>query len=352
MSTAKQKIALIIGVTGQDGSYLAEFLLSKGYQVNGIIRRSSSFNTARINHIYQDPHEKNYRFKLWYGDLTDLNSLIQVLTKTNPGEIYNLGAQSHVRVSFDIPEYTASVDALGTLRLLESIRLLNPKTKFYQGSSSEMYGDSPSPQNEKTKFSPRSPYAISKVFAHHTTVNYREAYNIFACSGILFNHESPRRGETFVTRKITQGIARILAKKQEKIYLGNLDAERDWGYAPEYVTAMWMMLQNPTPDDYVVATGESHSVKEFLQEAFSLVNLNWQEYVEIDQRYFRPTEVEKLCGDTKKIRETLDWKPQVNFKDLVKLMLIEDLNKELIDPQKYGLEKRHPLTATFIKEVP
>ena len=348
MTKPGRKVALITGITGQDGSYLAEFLLSKGYQVNGIMRRSSSFNTERVEHIYQDPHEKDYRFKLWYGDLSDSGACLKLLAQIKPDEVYNLGAQSHVKVSFEIPEYTADIDAIGTLRLLEAIRYLKAKCKFYQASSSEMFGASPPPQNEKTPFNPRSPYAVSKVFAHHMMVNYREAYGIFACSGILFNHESPRRGETFVTRKITRAIAGILSGKDKKIYLGNLDAKRDWGYAPEYVEAMWKMLQQKKPDDYVIATGETHSVREFLQEAFSLIGLKWQDFVETDPRYLRPTDVENLCGDASKAKKQLEWKPKVHFKDLVKLMLIEDLKHEGVDPTKYRLAQRHPMTAKFL----
>lgn len=328
----KRKVALITGVTGQDGSYLAEFLLKKGYQVDGIIRRSSSFNTGRVDHIYQDEHEKGkYTFRLWYGDLADPSRILNLLAKIKPTEIYNLGAQSHVRVSFDIPEYTADIDALGTLRLLEAIRSLGLDCKFYQGSSSEMFGNSNPPQNEKTPFYPRSPYAAAKAFAHHITVNYRESYGMFACSGILFNHESPRRGETFVTKKITRGLARILAGKEKKIYLGNLDAKRDWGYAPEYVEAMWLMLQQNEPDDFVIATGESHSVREFLKEVFSLVGLDWQKYTEIDARYFRPTEVENLIGDPSKAEKKLGWKAKTKFENLVRIMVEADLEKEGID---------------------
>lgn len=350
MTTSGEKVALITGITGQSGSYLAELLLSKGYQVNGLIRRSSSFNTARIEHIYQDPHEKDYRFRLWYGDLADPSSLLKLLANIKPEEIYNFGAQSHVKVSFEIPEYTADIDALGTLRLLEAIRALDLPCKFYQASSSEMFGSSPPPQNENTPFHPRSPYAAAKVFAHHISVNYREAYGMFACSGILFNHESPRRGETFVTRKITRGIAKILAKKQEKLFLGNLDAKRDWGYAPEYVECIWKMMQQEKPEDFVIATGEMHSVREFLEEAFKLVGLDWEKYVEKDPRYLRPTEVESLRGDATKAAQKLGWQPAVRFKDLVRLMVIEDLKKEGIDPKKYGLPERHPLTAAFLGE--
>lgn len=352
MTESGRKVALLTGITGQDGSYLAELLLSKGYQVNGIIRRSSSFNTARVEHIYQDPHEKDYKFRLWYGDLADSSVLVKLLAEIRPDEVYNLGAQSHVKVSFEIPEYTADVDAVGTLRLLEAIHFLKLPCKFYQGSSSEMFGSSLPPQNEMTPFRPRSPYAIAKVFSHYMTVNYREAYGIFAVSGILFNHESIRRGETFVTRKITHGIAKILAKKQDKIYLGNLEAKRDWGYAPDYVEGIWMMLQQEKPDDYVLATSETHSVREFLEEAFGLVGLDWKTYVETDPRYLRPTEVEELHGDASKAAQKLGWKARVRFKDLVRLMVIEDLKKEGIDPKKYGLEERHALTASFLKEVP
>lgn len=350
MAKTGKKTALIIGITGQDGSYLAELLLSKGYQVNGIIRRSSSFNTERIDHIYQDPHEKNYNFKLWYGDLSDSGVLMKLVSQIQPDEVYNLGAQSHVKVSFEIPEYTADIDAVGTLRLLEAIRILNKPCKFYQASSSEMFGSTPPPQSEVSPFHPRSPYAVSKVFSHNITVNYREAYGLFACNGILFNHESPRRGETFVTRKITRGIARILSGKDKKIYLGNLDAKRDWGYAPEYCEAMWMMMQQPKPDDFVIATGEMHSVKEFLEEAFGVVKLDWKKYVEIDKKYFRPSEVENLCGDASKAAKKLGWKPKVKFKDLTVMMMIEDLKKEGLKPSDYGLPNSHKLTAPFLGE--
>ncbi|KKU48143.1 GDP-mannose 4,6-dehydratase [Candidatus Uhrbacteria bacterium RIFCSPLOWO2_12_FULL_46_10] len=339
MSNQNRKVALITGITGQDGSYLAELLLHKGYQVNGVIRRSSSFNTSRVNHIYQDRHEvDDYNFRLHYGDLTGMSGILKILQKIQPDELYNLGAQSHVRVSFDIPEYTAQVDAIGTLSILEAIRSLGLKTKFYQASSSEMYGSSPPPQSENTSFHPRSPYAVSKVFSHHITINYRESYNMFACSGILFNHESPRRGETFVTRKITRAIANILNKKQDKLYLGDLDAKRDWGYAPEYTEAMWIMLQQEKPDDYVIATGETHSVKEFLNYAFELVGLDWKKYVEIDPYYFRPAEVNELCGDPTKSREKLGWKPKVTFKDLVKIMLIADLENNGLNSRILGLD--------------
>jgi GDPmannose 4,6-dehydratase len=317
---------LITGITGQDGSYLAELLLSKGYEVHGIIRRSSSFNTDRIDHIYQDPHEAGVRLRLIYGDLDDASSLNKIIRTVRPDEIFNLGAQSHVRASFDIPEYTADVDALGTLRLLEAIRESDLNPRFYQASSSELFGLAPEcPQNERTPFHPRSPYAISKLFAYWTVVHYREAYGLFACNGILFNHESPRRGETFVSRKITRAAARIKHGLQQKLYLGNLDAKRDWGYAPEYVEAMWRMLQQEQPEDYVIATGESHSVREFLDEAFGYVGLDWRPYVEIDPKYFRPTEVEVLEGDAGKAKQKLGWEPKVRFKQLVRLMVDADL---------------------------
>lgn len=320
------KKALITGVTGQDGSYLAEFLLEKGYEVHGLIRRSSSFNTSRVEHLYQDPHEKGVRFFLHYGDLTDASSINHLVRTIRPDEIYHLGAQSHVRVSFDIPEYTSNVTALGTLRLLDAIRDAGlDRTKFYQASSSEMYGKAQEmPQRETTPFYPRSPYAIAKVYAYWITKNYREGYNIFACNGILFNHESPRRGETFVTRKITKGLANILAGKQEKIYLGNLDAKRDWGYAPDFVKAMYLMMQHDKPDDFVVATGETHTVREFVEDAFGLVGLDWKKYIEIDNRYLRPTEADILIGDPSKAKRELGWESKVKFKELVRIMVEAD----------------------------
>jgi len=326
----KGKRALITGITGQDGSFLSEFLLDKGYEVHGIIRRSSSLNTSRIDHLYQDPHLPNTRLFLHYGDLTDGSTLRRILEISQPDEVYNLGAQSHVRVSFDEPQYTVDTVALGTLRLLEAIREYQQRTgiqvRFYQAGSSEMYGlVQEIPQSEKTPFYPRSPYACAKVYAHWQTVNYREAYNLFACNGILFNHESERRGETFVTRKITRAIANIVHKKQHKLYLGNLEARRDWGYAKDYVQAMWLMLQQPEPDDYVIATGETHSVREFLETAFGYVNLRWEDYVEIDPRYFRPTEVELLIGDASKAKQKLGWTPKVSFTELVKIMVDADL---------------------------
>jgi GDPmannose 4,6-dehydratase len=318
------KRALITGVTGQDGSYLAEFLLKKGYEVIGVVRRSSSFNTDRIEGIYQDPHSSNYRFKLVFGDLEDASSLNQIIRSNTPDEIYNLGAQSHVRVSFDVPEYTADTVGLGTLRLLETLRETGHKCKLYQASSSEMFGGSPPPQSEKTSFQPRSPYACAKVFAHHLCENYRKAYGMFICSGILFNHESPRRGIPFVTRKITRAAARIHHGLDKKLYLGNLEAKRDWGFAGDYVEAMWMMLQQEKPDDYVVATGEAHSVREALDVAFGTLGLDWSKYVEIDPRYYRPTEVDHLCGDASKAREKLGWKPRVHFKELIEMMVKSD----------------------------
>ncbi|HPN88344.1 MAG TPA: GDP-mannose 4,6-dehydratase [Candidatus Omnitrophota bacterium] len=333
---SNKKTALITGITGQDGSYLSEFLLDKGYMVYGLIRRSSSFNTDRIDHLYQDPHEKDVKLKLVYGDLNDASSLNQIIKTIKPDEIYNLGAQSHVRVSFDIPEYTAEVTALGTTRLLEAIRESGIKTKFYQASSSEMYGNAPSPQNEQTPFEPRSPYAASKVYSYWMTVNYREAYKMFTCNGILFNHESPRRGETFVTRKITMALARIKQGLQKKLYLGNLSSKRDWGFAGDYVEAMWLMLQQKKADDYVVATGETHSVKEFLDEAFDYAKLDWKKYVEIDKRYFRPTEVDCLLGDSSKAKKVLKWKPKVSFRQLVRMMVDSDM--KLVEKELYGLK--------------
>jgi GDPmannose 4,6-dehydratase len=330
-----EKTALITGITGQDGSYLAEFLLKKGYTVYGIIRRASSFNTARVDHLYQDPHELNPKLRLVYGDLNDASSLNHIIKTIKPSEIYNLGAQSHVKVSFEIPEYTAEVTALGTTRLLEAIRDSGIKTKFYQASSSEMYGKVlETPQTEKTPFYPRSPYGAAKVYSYWMTVNYREAYNMFACNGILFNHESPRRGETFVTRKITMALAKIKFGLQDKLYLGNLDAKRDWGFAGDYVEAMWLMLQQSKPDDYVIATGETHSVKEFLQEAFGYAKLDWKKYVAIDKRYFRPTEVDLLLGNAAKAKRKLKWKPKVDFKQLVQMMV--DADMELVRRTVYG----------------
>jgi len=335
----EKKRALITGITGQDGSYLAEFLLKKNYKVYGLVRRSSSFNTDRIDHLYQDPHEESVKLRLVYGDLNDASSLNRIIKTIKPDEVYNLGAQSHVKVSFDIPEYTSEVTALGTIRLLEAIRDSGLKVKYYQASSSEMYGLAKEfPQNELTPFYPRSPYAVSKVYAYWMTVNYREAYRMFACNGILFNHESPRRGETFVTRKITMALARIKHGLQEKLYLGNLKAKRDWGFAGDYVEAMWLMLQQDEPDDYVIATGETYSVKDFLREAFGYAGLEWRKYVAIDSRYFRPTEVDCLLGDSSKARKKLKWKPKVRFKELVRMMV--DADGELVRKMVYGINAK------------
>jgi len=328
MTEAKR--ALITGITGQDGSYLSELLLEKGYEVHGIIRRTSTFNTDRIDHIYIDPHQPDAKLFLHYGDLTDGTTLRRILEQVQPVEVYNLGAQSHVRVSFDAPEYTVDAVGVGVLRLLEAIRDYQKRTgievRFYQAGSSEMFGKVMEvPQKETTPFYPRSPYACAKVYGHWQTVNYRESYDLFACNGILFNHESPRRGETFVTRKITRALARIIAGQQKKLYLGNLDSKRDWGYAKDYVRAMWLMLQQQEPDDYVVATNETYSIREFLDISFQYVNLNWQDYVEFDERYLRPAEVDLLIGDSTKAREKLGWQPSVTFEGLVKLMVDADL---------------------------
>lgn len=320
------KRALITGITGQDGSYLTELLLEKGYQVFGIVRRSSSFNTDRIDHLYQDPHTPNARLRMYYGDLNDSSSLNTILRQTEPDEIYNLGAQSHVRVSFDVPEYTGEVTGLGTVRILEAIRDTGIKPKFYQASSSELFGRvRETPQTELTPFYPRSPYACAKAYAYHITVNYREAYGLFACNGILFNHESERRGETFVSRKITRAATRIKLGLQNKLYLGNLDAQRDWGHARDYVEAMWLMLQADEADDYVIASGETHSVREFLSEAFGYLDLDWEKYVETDPRYYRPAEVDLLLGDASKARRVLGWEPKITFKQLVRIMVDHDL---------------------------
>ena len=319
------KRALITGITGQDGSYLAELLLSKGYEVHGIIRRSSTFNTSRIDHIYVDPHEPGARFFLHYGDLSDSEQISNIIYNIKPDEVYHLGAQSHVRVSFDIPEYSGNVTALGTTRILEAIRRSGNAVRFYQASSSEMFGVSPPPQNEGTPFKPRSPYACAKVYAYWMVKNYRDGYNMFVSNGILFNHESPRRGETFVTRKITRGIASIIAKKDKHLYLGNLDAKRDWGYAPEYVECMWKMLQNEHPEDFVIGTGEAHSVREFVEKAFAYAGLDMEEHVRIDPIYFRPTEVEELVADARKAKEKLGWNSKIKFNDLVKIMVDADM---------------------------
>jgi GDPmannose 4,6-dehydratase len=327
--------ALITGITGQDGSYLAELLLEKGYEVHGLIRRSSQFNTGRIDHLYVDPHEHETRLFLHYADLTDPSSLFSHLHQVKPDEVYNLGAQSHVKVSFEVPEFTADTVGMGTLRLLEAIRTAEWPIRYYQAGSSEMFGSTPPPQTEASPFHPRSPYAIAKVFGHWMTVQYRDAYGIHASNGILFNHESPRRGGTFVTRKVTRGIAAILAGQEEHLYLGNLEARRDWGYAPEYVEAMWRMLQQDAPDDYVIATGEMHTVKELVAEAFSLVGLDWERYVRIDERYFRPTEVDELQGDASKAARVLGWRPTTTFHGLVRLMLEADLRDYGLDPDAH-----------------
>jgi GDPmannose 4,6-dehydratase len=339
------KKALITGITGQDGSYLAELLLSKGYEVHGTIRRASTFNTHRIDHIYKDPHVQNgANLHLHYGDVAASGNMLELVYGIQPEEIYHLAAQSHVRVSFDMPEYTADVTGLGSIRILEAIRKSGIKTRFYQASSSEMFGSATPPQRETTPFEPRSPYAAAKVFAYWVTRNYREGYGIYASNGILFNHESPRRGETFVTRKITRALANILAGKQDFLYLGNLDAKRDWGYAPDYVAAMWKMLQYERPGDFVIGTGEAHSVREFLDEAFGYVGLEWNAHVRIDERYMRPTEVDYLLADPSKARQAFEWEPRIFFKDLVRIMV--DADMELIGLESKGegrklLEKHH-----------
>jgi len=319
------KRAMITGITGQDGSYLAELLLSKGYEVHGLIRRASTFNTNRIDHLYQDPHEAGVRFFLHYGDLSNSEQLTNLIYNIRPDEIYHLGAQSHVKVSFEMPEFTGDVSGLGTTRILEAIRRSGIKTRLYQASSSEMFGDAPAPQNELTPFRPRRPYAASKVYAYWMVANYRDGYALFACNGIMFNHESPRRGETFVSRKITRGVAGIVAGRQKKLFLGNLDARRDWGYAPEYVEGMWLMLQQDYPSDLVFGTGESHAVRELVEEAFGYVNLDWRQHVEIDPRYFRPTEVSFLQADASEAKRRLGWEPRVRFRDLVRMVVDADL---------------------------
>jgi GDPmannose 4,6-dehydratase len=337
------KVALITGITGQDGSYLAEFLLSKGYTVHGIIRRASTFNTRRIDHIISsidisESGSSKTMFYFYHGDLTDGGQLSNLIYNVKPDEIYHLGAQSHVKVSFDMPEYTGDVTAVGTTRILEAVRRSGIETRFYQASSSEMFGATPPPQNERTPFYPRSPYAVSKVYAYWMTVNYREAYHLYACNGILFNHESPRRGETFVTRKITRGIASILTKKEKYLYLGNLEAKRDWGYAPEYVECMWRMLQNELPEDFVVGTGEAHSVREFVEEAFSYVGLDTEKHVKIDPRYFRPTETEVLVADPANAIKKLEWNPKIKFKELVRIMVDADMRAAGLEPLGEGDE--------------
>jgi len=321
------KKALITGITGQDGSYLAELLLDKGYTVHGLIRRASTFNTGRIDHLYRDFHDPQARIYLHYGDLSVSGQLTDLLNDIKPDEIYNLGAQSHVRVSFDMPEYTGDITGLGTLRLLEAIRKSGSKARFYQASSSEMFGAAPPPQHERTPFEPQSPYAAAKVYAYYIVRNYRDAYKLYACNGILFNHESPRRGETFVTRKVTRAAARIELGLQDKLYLGNLDAKRDWGFAGDYVEAMWLMLQQEKPDDFVIATGETHSVREFVERVFQKLDMDYQKYVVIDPRYFRPTEVDILLGDPTKAKKTLGWNPRVNFDQLIDMMVAADLEQ-------------------------
>jgi GDPmannose 4,6-dehydratase len=336
--------ALITGCTGQDGSYLTEFLLEKGYEVHGLKRRSSSFNTDRLDHIYEDVHEADTRFLLHYADLTDGSSLASLLYDVRPDEIYNLGAQSHVKVSFEIPEFTTDVVATGTLRLLEAMRRTGVKCRFYQASSSEMFGSAPPPQRETTSFQPRSPYACAKVYGHNITVNYRESYGIHASSGILFNHESPRRGETFVTRKITRAVANIKHGLQQKLYLGNLDARRDWGYAPDYVRAMWLMLQQESPGDFAIGTGEAHTVREFVDLAFAYADLDWRDYVEVDARYFRPAEVDYLCADASRAQRILNWEPTAAFPELIQIMVDADL-KSIETRLKGGTEALQPAVA-------
>ena len=330
--------ALITGITGQDGSYLAEFLLSKGYEVHGMIRKASTFNTERIDHIYQDPHDSNARLFLHYGDLSQSEMLIYLIYNVQPDEVYNLGAQSHVKVSFEMPEYTGSITGLGATRILEAIRSSRIKARFYQASSSEMFGSATPPQTEDTPFEPRSPYAIAKTYAYWMTVNYREAYGLFAVNGILFNHESPRRGETFLTRKVTRAVARILSGMQDKVFLGNLDARRDYGYAPEYVEVIWRMLQQEDPDDYVVGTGVAPTIREFVQEAFDYAGLDWEQYVEIDPRYFRPTEVDYLQADSSKARKMLDWAPKITYKQLARIMVDADMEAINLTPIGEGLK--------------
>jgi len=350
------KRAIITGITGQDGSYLAEFLLSKGYEVHGMIRRSSSFNTHRVDHIYQDRHEKGARFFMHYGDLADSGQLTNIIYNIKPDEVYNLGAQSHVRVSFDVPEYTGDVTALGTTRLLEAIRRSGVKTRFYQASSSEMFGSAPAPQSEKTPFQCRSPYAAAKLYAYWMTVNYRDGHNMFACNGILFNHESPRRGETFVTRKITRAVARILKGEQDYLYLGNLKARRDWGFAPEYIECQWLMLQQDRPDDYVIGTGESHTIEEFVNEAFGYAGLDPEKYVRIDEKYFRPTEVDYLMADITKAKKVLGWTPKVTFKELVRIMVDSDMElagvKSVGDGRRIVAEKGIGWTDSILQYTP
>jgi GDPmannose 4,6-dehydratase len=338
------KRALVTGITGQDGSYLAELLLAKGYEVHGIVRRASTFNTSRVDHLYQDPHQAGVKLFLHYGDLSNAEQLTNLVYNIQPDEIYHLGAQSHVRVSFEMPEYTGDVTGLGTTRVLDAIRRAGSQARFYQASSSEMFGNAPAPQNETTPFHPCSPYAAAKAYAYWMVVTYREGYNLFACNGVLFNHESSRRGETFVTRKVTRAVARILAGQQKKLYLGNLDARRDWGYAPEFVEAMWLILQQEQPDDYIIGTGEAHSVREFVEEAFIYAGLDWKEYVEIDERYFRPAEVDHLRADASKARAKLGWQPKVKFRELIAIMV--DFDMEAIGLRPIG-EGQRILQAKF-----
>jgi GDPmannose 4,6-dehydratase len=341
------KRALVTGITGQDGSYLAEFLLAKGYEVHGIIRRSSSFNTGRIDHLYHDPHELGVDLTLHYGDLSDASRLASLVYSLQPDEVYNLGAQSHVQVSFEMPEFTAEVVALGALRLLEIVRGATWPVRYYQAGSSEMYGRVfETPQRESTPFNPQSPYAVAKTFAHYSTSQYRDAYGLFACNGILFNHESPRRGGTFVSRKVTRGVAGIVSSQIDTLYLGNLDARRDWGYAPEYVEAMWLLLQHDCPSDYVIATGETHSVRELVDFAFSLVGLDWQHHVRCDERYVRPAEVDLLLGDPSKAHRELGWQARTRFHDLIRIMLAHDLRDAGVDPETY------PRLASIPPDVP
>jgi len=339
------KKAFITGITGQDGSYLAEFLLFKGYEVHGLIRRASTFNTSRIDHIYKDIHERGAKLFLYYGDLTDSEQIYNIIYNVKPDEVYHLGAQSHVRVSFDIPEYTGNTTALSTIRILEAVKRSNRNIKFYQASSSEMFGQAKPPQDEETSFYPRSPYATAKVYSYWTAKNYREGYNLFASNGILFNHESPRRGETFLTRKVTRAIAAILAKEQEYLYLGNLMAKRDWGYAPEYVEVMWKILQKSEPGDYVIGTAHAYSAEEFVQEAFAYANLDWKKHIKIDKRYFRPTEVDELIADVGKAKKELSWQPKVTFHDLIKIMVDADMRAVGLEPIGEGdkiLRKKFP----------
>ncbi len=345
------KKALITGITGQDGSYLAELLLHKGYTVHGLIRRASTFNTQRLDHLYQDPHDPDARLFLHYGDLSDSGQLTNLFYKIQPDEVYHLGAQSQVRVSFDMPDYTGDITGLGTVRLLEAIRKSGVKCRLYQASSSEMFGGAPAPQNEKTPFQPRSPYAASKVYAYWMVRNYREAYGLFACNGIMFNHESPRRGETFVSRKISRGVAGILAGRQQKIFLGNLDARRDWGYAPEFVEGMWMILQGDQPTDLVFGTQESHTVREFLEEAFGYVNLDWQKHVQIDPRYFRPVEVSHLQADARQVKKRLGWETRVKFRELVRIMVDADLTVAGIPLPRKGKKSAASCQIRWLKKA-